>query len=383
MELTVLIPCLNEADTVGVCVRQARETLGRLGIDGEVLVADNGSTDGSPDIALAAGARVVPVRVRGYGSALMGGIEAARGEFIVIGDADDSYDFGELGALVEKLRQGFELVQGCRLPRGGGTILPGAMPGPHRWWGNPMFTWLAQWWFGSPVHDIYCGLRAFRKELIKGLDLRCTGMEFAAEMVIKASLSGARITEAPVTLRPDGRKSHRSHLNTFRDGWRTLRIFLLYTPRWLFLVPGVGLILLGLLGYALALPGVTVWGATLDAHTLLFASLALLTGYQSMLFAAMTMTFTVQAGLLPRDERWERLFGVATLERGLAVGGVALVAGLLLLLIAVNQWRLADFGPLNYARTMRVVIPGATLSTLGVQTILSSFFLSLLRLHRR
>jgi len=257
-EVSVVMPCLNEADTLEVCIRKALAAFVEGNIQGEVIVADNGSTDGSQTIAERAGARVVPVSARGYGSALMGGIAAARGRFVIMGDADDSYDFGEVPRIVAKLREGHSLVQGCRLPSGGGKVMPGAMPFLHRWWGNPMFSFLSRHWFKTPIHDIYCGLRGFTKELYERLDQRCTGMEFATEMIIKASLYGEKIAEVPITLHPDGRKAHKPHLKTFRDGWRTLRFFLLYSPRWLFLLPGLLMIFVGILGYGLALEGMSV-----------------------------------------------------------------------------------------------------------------------------
>ena len=383
LEVTVLMPCLNEADTIVACVEEAQKALREMGTEGEVLVADNGSQDGSQALAASLGARVIQVRERGYGNALMGGIEAARGRFVIMGDADSSYDFGELPKFLNKLREGYDVVQGCRLPGGGGSILPGAMPLLHRWWGNPMFTLLARWLVGSPIHDIYCGLRGFRRDWQLALNQRCTGMEFATDMMIKASLTHARIAEVPVTLYPDGRKAHAPHLKTFRDGWRTLRFFLLCSPRWLFLVPGVFLILLGLIGYGLALPGAQVFRATLDAHTLLFASLAIMSGSQAVWFWVMTKTFAVSEGLLPPNELLERFHALATLERCLVLGGCAMLSGLLLLLLAVRQWYLAGFGPLDYAHTMRFVIPGATLSFLGLQGALSSFVVSMLLMHRR
>ncbi|MDQ3253201.1 MAG: glycosyltransferase family 2 protein, partial [Acidobacteriota bacterium] len=265
-----------------VCIQKAKRSLQEHRIGGEIIVADNGSTDGSQAIATRLGARVVHVEAKGYGNALMGGIAAARGRFIIMGDADDSYDFLEVPKFVEKLREGFDLVQGCRLPAGGGTVMPNAMPFLHRWWGNPMFSLMARTWFRVPIHDVYCGLRGFTKELYERLDQRCTGMEFATEMIIKSSLSRVRIAEVPITLYPDGRKSHAPHLKTFRDGWRTLRFFLVYSPRWSFLIPGALLILLGFIGYGLAMPGVTLRAVSFDAHTLLFASLAMLLGYQSV-----------------------------------------------------------------------------------------------------
>ena len=383
LEVSVVMPCLNEADTIATCIEKAQRALRDHSVAGEVIVADNGSTDGSQQIAEELGARVVHIRERGYGSALMGGIQHARGRFVIMGDADDSYDFLEIPRFVEKLREGHDLVQGCRLPAGGGRILPGAMPGLHRYWGNPMFSAMAQRWFRAPIHDVYCGLRGFRRDFYDELDQRCTGMEFATEMIVKSSLRSARIAEVPITLHPDGRKTRPPHLRTFRDGWRTLRFFLLYSPRYLFLAPGGFLIALGLLGYALALPAVTIRGATLDAHTLLFASLAMICGYQSILFAVFTKVFAITEGLLPKDPRIRRLSTIVTLERGALGGAAAGVLGFLLLLLAVARWAAEDFGRLDYASTMRVVVPGVTLSALGFQTVLSSFFLSILRMRRR
>jgi hypothetical protein len=383
VEVSVVMPCLNEADTVATCVRKAKAALREAGLAGEVVVADNGSTDGSRPLAEAAGARVVPVADRGYGSALMGGIAAARGRFVVMGDADDSYDFGAVPAFVAKLREGYELVQGCRLPSGGGTVLPGAMPASHRWLGNPLFSFLVRKLFRSPLHDAYCGLRGFTKSLYERLDLRCTGMEFAIEMLVKASLRGARVAEVPITLHPDGRVAHPPHLRTCRDGWRTLRFLLLYSPRWLFLMPGLLLMLLGAVGYAVAMPGVTVFGVTFDAHTLLFATLAVLLGYQSVLFAVFSKTFAVSEGLLPPDPRLDSFYRVASLERGLGFAAAAMALGLALLAAAVNQWRLHAFGHLDYASTMRLVVPGVLSTALGFQTALASFFTSLLRMARQ
>jgi glycosyltransferase involved in cell wall biosynthesis len=382
-EVSVVIPCLNEAETLATCIEKAAKALASNSIVGEIIVADNGSTDGSQAIATRLGSHVVNVAERGYGHALMGGIAVAQGDYIIMGDADDSYDFNEIPSFVEKLKQGFDLVQGCRLPSGGGTIKPRAMPFLHRVWGNPMFSFLARKWFKSPLHDVYCGLRGFRKDIFYALDQRCTGMEFATEMIIKASLYGTKIAEIPITLHPDGRRTRSPHLRTFRDGWRTIRLFLIYSPRWLFLIPGLLLICLGLFGYTIALPGLTMNGVTFDAHTLLFASLAILCGYQSVLFAIFTKTFAISEGLLPEDPRMNRLFEVVNLERGLIISSTALCIGLVLLMTAVAQWRMTGFGSLDYGRTMRLVIPGATLTALGFQTILSSFFVSILGMRRR
>jgi glycosyltransferase involved in cell wall biosynthesis len=377
------MPCLNEADTLATCIRKVWAAFERAAIAGEIVVADNGSTDGSRAIGEREGARVVPVATRGYGAALMGGIAAARGRYVIMGDADDSYDFGDVPKFVERLRRGADLVQGCRLPSGGGRILPGAMPKLHRWFGNPMLSRLARSWFDVPVNDVYCGLRGFKQDLVSRLDQHCTGMEFATEMIVKASLAKARIEEVPITLHPDGRRSHPPHLSTFRDGWRTLRFFLLYSPKQLFWRPGLVLIALGVLAYGLAMPAVTSRGVTFDAHTLLFGTLALIAGYQSVLFAVFAKTFAVAEGLLPPDPRVASLERVVTLERGVIFGAAAMLAGGVLLLFAVNRWRIQDFGPLDYAETMRLVVPGVMLSELGLQTVLGCFFLSLLGLRRR
>ena len=377
------MPCLNEAETLAVCIEKARLGIERSGVSGEILVADNGSEDTSVQIAEEFGARVVHVSKKGYGNALAGGIRAASGKWILMGDADQSYDFSEADRFVKKFREGFELVLGCRLPGGGGKIMPGAMPFSHRWIGNPLFSRMARHLFAVPIHDVYCGLRGFTRELYERLDLRCEGMEFATEMIIKASFQGARISEIPITLHPDGRKTQAPHLRTIRDGWRTLRFFLVLSPELLFLAPGFLLGLLGLTGYALALPGFKIGGVTFDAHTLLFSSLAILMGYQSILFAICAKTFAINEGLLPKDPRIDWFFKMIYLERGLAIGALAFLAGLILLGVVVLQWEAVGFGHLNYATTMRWAIPGATLASLGFQTVLSSFFVSVLGMKRR
>jgi glycosyltransferase involved in cell wall biosynthesis len=383
IEVSVVIPCLNEEDTLAICVEKARRALQEHNIAGEIVVADNGSTDLSRTIAERQGARVIMVKEPGYGSALMGGIAVATGRFVIIGDADDSYDFLEIPKIVEKLREGFDLVQGCRLPAGGGSVRPGAMPFLHRWVGNPFFSFLVRQWFHAPINDVYCGLRGFTKAMYERLDQRCTGMEFATEMIIKASLHGEKITEVPITLHPDKRTSHAPHLKTFRDGWRTFRYFLICSPRWLFFIPGGAFIAFGLLGYLVAIPGLRIGHATFDAHTLLFASLAILCGYQWILFAIFAKTFAITEGFLPPDRHLERFFELVNLEKGLVVAGLAVLVGGGLLLAAIRQWWLAGFGPLDYAYTMRFVVPGATLVALGFQTAFSSFFVSILGMRRK
>jgi glycosyltransferase involved in cell wall biosynthesis len=383
IELSIVMPCLDEAETVGACVGKAVAWLGSNGVKGEVIVADNGSADGSQQVARAAGARIVDIASRGYGSALMGGIAASRGRFIIMGDADDSYDFSNLGSFVTGLRGGADLVQGCRLPAGGGQVMPGAMPKLHLWWGNPMFSAMGRLWFKAPIHDIYCGLRGFTRECYERLGLRSMGMAFATEMIIKASLFGEKVTEVPIILYRDGRKSRKPHLKTFRDGWRTLHLFLMYSPRWLFVLPGSLLIALGVIAYALALPGVSLFGAKLDAHTLLFGSLAILCGFNSIGFAIMTKLFAATEGMLPDDPMLSRLMKLIDSEKGLMAAFVGGLAGIGLLLMAINRWRLVGFGNLDYAAEMRLVIPGATLSALSFQMILAIFFIDILKLHRK
>jgi glycosyltransferase involved in cell wall biosynthesis len=383
VEVSVVIPCLNEEDTLTRCIEKASQAFCEHSIAGEIIVADNGSTDLSRTIAEREGARVVSVRETGYGSALMGGIATARGRFVIIGDADDSYDFCELPKIVEKLREGFDLVQGCRLPAGGGSIRPGAMPFLHRWIGNPFFSFLVRKWFHAPINDVYCGLRGFTKAMYDRLDQRCTGMEFATEMIIRASLRGEKIAEVPITLHRDKRTSHAPHLKTFRDGWRTFRYFLMCSPRWLFLIPGGSFIAFGVLGYLVAMPGLRIGHSTFDAHTLLISSLAILCGYQWILFAIFAKTFAVTEGFLPPDRQLERFFELVNLEKGLIVASVAILAGGTLLLLAVRQWWLTGFGHLDYARTMRLVVPGTTLVALGFQTVFSSFFVSILGMRRK
>ncbi len=380
-ELSVVMPCLNEAETLGTCVEKALRFLERHGIAGEVIVADNGSTDGSQDIAERLGARVVPVAARGYGSALTGGIAAARGRYVIMGDSDDSYDFGDLMAFDEKLRDGHDLVMGNRFK---GGIKPGAMPFLHRYFGNPFLSGLGRLFFGAPCGDFQCGLRGFRRDAIPRMDLRTTGMEFASEMVVKATLMKLKIAEVPTTLSPDGR-SRRPHLRTFRDGWRYLRFLLLYSPRWLFLYPGLALMLAGLLVGLWLLPGPRplTGEVGLDVHTLLYAAAAVLLGFQGIAFAVFAKVFAVTEGLLPEDPRVRRLARGRTLEAGLIVGGLLVVAGLAGSAYALSTWGRQSFGVLDPSQTLRVVIPSVLALTLGGEVALSSFFLSLLFLRRR
>lgn len=379
LELTILMPCLNEAATVGRCVAKALAFLADHGVAGEVLVADNGSSDGSRELALAAGARVVSVQARGYGSALRGGIEAARGVFVIMGDADDSYDFSALLPMLEKLRQGYDLVMGNRFQ---GGIRPGAMRPLHRYLGNPVLSGLGRLFFGSPVGDFHSGLRGFRREAVLALGLRTAGMEFASEMVVKATVYGLRICEAPIVLYPDGR-GRPPHLRSWRDGWRHLRFMLLYSPRWLFLYPGVILMAAGLAVSLWLLPGPRqVGNVTLDVHTLFFACIAMIVGFQAVVFAVFTKVFGVTEGLLPPDPRLDRMFRNVTLETGLLAGGALILAALVATAFALGTWSARSFGPLDPVQTLRVVIPAGTSLALGCQVVLSSFFLSILGLER-
>lgn len=380
VELSVVMPCLNEAATVGICVKKVIDALELHGIRGEVIIADNGSTDGSQQIARDFGARVVPVERRGYGSALQSGIAAARGEFVLMGDADDTYNFAQLNEFVAKLREGYDLVMGNRFR---GKILPGAMPPLHRYLGNPVLTGLGRLFFKSDVGDFHCGLRAFRRDAIEQLGLRTMGMEFATEMVVKATAFGLRVTEIPTTLAPD-RRDRAPHLRTWRDGWRHLRFLLLYSPRWLFLYPGIALFGLGIVIGLTLLPGPRrIGNVVFDIHTLLFAAMAILIGFQSILFATFTKIFAISEGLLPEDPRLNRMFRYITLEVGLAAGVLLILAGAGAWGLGLEYWRIREFGPLDPEKTLRIVIPGVVSFTLGFQVVLSSFFLSVLGMSRR
>jgi hypothetical protein len=375
------MPCLNEAETIAQCIQKARRGIERAGVSGEILIADNGSTDGSQAIAEKLGARVVPVKEKGYGNALRGGIAAAKGRWILMGDADDSYDFSEADRFVKKFQEGYDLVMGCRLPVGGGTIVPGAMPWKNRWIGNPVLSFIGRLFFKCPAHDFHAGLRAFSKEALERMELQTTGMEFASEMVIKATLKKFRIAEVPITLHPDGR-SRPPHLKPWRDGWRHLRFMLIYSPRWLFLMPGLLLSVLGILFSAvLAVDNVRVGGIHLDVGTLMMACMAMVVGFQLVAFAFFTKVFAIAEGLLPEDPKLTGLFKIFTLERGLVVGLLVLIGGIMMLIRALWFWKQAHFGMLPSTEdNLRRLIPAGTLVVLGIQTVFSSFFMSVLGL---
>lgn len=380
VELTILMPCLNEAETVATCVRKALGFLASHQVAGEVLVADNGSTDGSPDLASKAGARVVHVAERGYGRALLGGFAAARGKFIIMGDADDSYDFTALEPFLRKLREGYDLVMGNRFA---GGIAPGAMPALHRWLGNPVLTGIGRLFFHAPVRDFHCGLRGFSKAAVQRMNLQTVGMELASEIVLKACVLNMRIAEVPTTLSPAGR-SRPPHLRSWRDGWRHLRFMLIYSPRWLFLYPGLALMFVGAAVGLWLLPGPRPVGrVTFDVHTLLYAALAVLIGFQAVLFALFTKVFAETEQLLPPDPRLARLARWFTLEVGLGIGFGLIALGMAGSVYAVRTWLEVSFGPLEPRAVLRMIIPSILALTLGCQIVLASFFLSVLRLHRR
>lgn len=363
------MPCLNEAKTIATCVAKARETLAHLGIQGEVLVADNGSTDGSPTLAREAGARIVHVHTRGYGAALRGGFEAARGKYIIMGDADDSYDFSALEPFLEKLREGYDLVMGNRFQ---GGIAHGAMPLLNKYFGNPVLSWLGRLFFRTGIGDFHCGLRGVSTQAARRMNLQTTGMEFASEMVVKAALYKMRIAEVPTTLAPDGR-GHPSHLHPWRDGWRHLRFMLIFSPRWLFLYPGLVLLILGL-----AFSVVLIAGGIPRTNSLLFAMALAMVGFQSVLFAVIVRTYAVRMGFLPPNPYLQRLSRRASLEMGLAVGATLFFLGIIGYACATAYWAAHDFGAFPASLTRFMVIPSTFLLILGVQIVLNSFVLSIL-----
>ena len=374
------MPCLNEAETITRCIEKAKIGIQRAGVRGEILIADNGSTDGSQAIAEKSGARVVQVKEKGYGNALRGGIKAAAGKWILMGDADDSYDFSEADRFVKKFQEGFELVMGCRLPVGGGAIMPGAMPWKNRWIGNPILSFIGRLFFKCPAHDFHAGLRAFTKDSLEKMDLQTTGMELASEMIIKATLKKLKIAEVPITLHKDGR-SRPPHLKPWRDGWRHLRFMLLFSPRWLFLVPGIFLSLLGFVFAArLSLGDFQIGGVLLNVGTLAVACMTVIVGFQLVAFAFFTKVFAIAEGLLPDDPKLTSVLKIFTLEKGIIFSLLVLIGGIFLLAQAVWIWRQADYGILSTEENMRRLIPAATLVVLGIQGIFSSFFMSALGL---
>jgi len=374
-ELTILMPCLNEAETLEVCIAKARGYIKRAKIKGEVLIADNGSTDGSQDIATKAGARVVDVDEKGYGAALAGGIAAAKGRFVIMADADDSYDFSRLDAFVEALRDGADLVMGNRFK---GGVEPGAMPPLHKYIGNPVLSFVGRLFFSSKIGDFHCGLRGFKRDAITRLNLRTTGMEFASEMVVKATLAGLRIEEVPTTLSPDGR-SRAPHLRSFRDGWRHLRFLLLFSPRWLFLYPGAALLLVGMIMlWMLSRGPVTIGSVEFDVHTMLIGSMGVMAGLQAITFALIGRSFATRYGMIPPSESWSRILEALTLERILIAAFIIIVTGLGGMVWATFQWAQVGFGELVYTDVLRVMIICMTGLVAGMQLAMTGFLASMI-----
>jgi glycosyltransferase involved in cell wall biosynthesis len=379
LELSVVMPCLNEAETLAVCIKKAQSFFEKENIAGEVVIADNGSTDGSQKIALELNARVIDVPQKGYGNALIGGINAAHGKYIMMGDADDSYDFSNMMPYLIKLREGNDLVMGNRFK---GGIKKGAMPFLHRYLGNPVLSFIGRLFFNSKIGDFHCGLRGFSKEAFYKMELKTTGMEFASEMIVKASLNELKIAEVPTILSPDGR-SRPPHLNTWKDGWRHLRFLLLYSPKWLFFLPGILLMVFGLITSTMLVIGpVKIGTITFDIHTLLFTSGFILIGFQFILFYGLTKVFTVENNLLPKSKKYDTLFKYITMEKGLILGALFVVTGIVLSFIAYNYWQDINFGNINNFNTLRIVIPAIISMLLGVQIILFSLFFSILGLKK-
>lgn len=379
MEVSIVMPCLNEAETLQVCLKKANKFLEENKIIGEVIVADNGSTDGSQEIAIRNGARLIQVPEKGYGSALMSGSKAAAGKYIIMGDSDDSYDFTNLMPYLEKLREGNDLVMGNRFK---GGIMKGAMPFLHRYLGNPVLSFIGRLFFNIPVRDFHCGLRGYSKDAFNRFDLKTKGMEFASEMVVKASLCKMKITEVPTILYPDGR-SRPPHLRTWRDGWRHLRFLLIYSPKWLFLYPGILLMLLGVITSAILVIGRATFACVVfDVHTLLYTTSFIMIGFQFVSFFVFTKVFAITNGLLPASPNFEKTFKYFNLERGLVVGFLILLTGIIFSVNAILSWKKLHFGPLEPTIILRQTIPAVMFLTIGVQSILYSFFLSVLGLKK-
>lgn len=380
LEFSFVMPCLNEAETLKICINKATDSLKKNNISGEVIIADNGSIDGSQDIARENGAKVVDIKEKGYGNALKGGIYAAKGKYIIMGDSDDSYDFENIMPFVNKLREGYDLVMGNRFK---GGIKKGAMPFLHRYLGNPVLSFIGRLFFKIKIRDFHCGLRGFSKEAAIKMDLRTTGMEFASEIVIKAALLKMKITEVPTTLYPDGR-NRPPHLNTWHDGWRHLRFLLMFSPKWLFFYPGIFLFILGLITSTILTIGpVKINNIIFDIHTLLYSSSLILIGFLSMVFYFFTKIFTINSGLIPFNNSFNKIIKQITLERGLIVSGIIILTGIGLTINAFLNWDKTSFGNLDPQITLRKVIPACTLTLLGIQMILFSFFFSILQLKHK
>lgn len=376
VELTILMPCLNEAETLEVCIRKAKSFLEDNHVDGEILVADNGSTDGSQDIAKQNGARVVDIPVKGYGAALIGGCDAAYGKYVIMGDADDSYDFVHLMPFVEKLREGYDLVMGNRFK---GGIEKGAMPPLHRYLGNPVLSFIGRLFYPSKIGDFHCGLRGYNRESMLKLGLHTTGMEYASEMVVQSTLHGLKMTEVPTTLKPDGR-SRAPHLRSFSDGWRHLKFLLMYSPKWLFYYPGMLLLAVGLImGIVLTVGQLTIRGVHFDIHTLLYAAACVILGIELIMFSVYTKIYARNTGFIPVDKSIEKIEKF-TEDKGIFWGFLLALAGIVISIVALVYWSRAGFGDLNPQIVMRFTIPAFTLIVVGIQLIFGSFFIGILNI---
>lgn len=381
MEITILMPCLNEAETLAICIKKAKLWITKNNIEGEILIADNGSTDGSQDIAVVNGARVINVPIKGYGAALSQGIMNAKGRYVIMADSDDSYDFSDLDLFIDNLRSGFDLVMGNRFK---GNIQKDAMPFLHKYLGNPVLSFLGRIFFKSNIGDFHCGLRGFKQDIVSRLNLQTTGMEFATEMIVKSVLFKLKITEVPTSLSPDGR-TRPPHLRTWRDGWRHLRFLLMYSPTWLFKIPGLFLIFLGFLLMVLTVikPFEIVKGVFFDTNTLIFSSVFIILGFTCITLGLFTRTFATEEGFLPKtkfDNRFDKLF---SLEIGIGLGILFLFIGIFGAAFTVYLWDRSNFGRLDYQKTLRIVVPSSTLILLGFQTLFSSFFISILKIKRK
>ncbi len=377
MELTILMPCLNEAETLETCIRKARTYLETSGVEGEILIADNGSTDGSQDIARRCGARVVDVPMRGYGAALIGGCNAALGDYVIMGDADDSYDFLHLDPFVEKLREGYDLVMGNRFK---GGIEPGAMPPLHKYIGNPVLSFIGRLFYPSSIGDFHCGLRGYRRESILKLGLCTTGMEYASEMVVKATLYKLKIAEVPTTLKKDGR-SHPPHLRSFRDGWRHLKFLLMHSPNWLFMYPGIILLVLGLLMMVGLMFGpISIGSITLDIHTMLYGSAFAIIGASTIQFSLFTKTYAKKSGFIPVDDKE---ISKLTEDRVILAGAILLILGVIATILALVLWGKTSFGALDPQHIMRLTIPALTCMAVGVQMMFGGFFIGILNIKHK
>ena len=381
MELTILMPCLNEAETIGICIRKANDWVIKNDIKAEILISDNGSTDGSQKIAMECGARVVDAPGKGYGAALIFGISQAKGEYVIMGDSDDSYDFSSLSCFLDKLRQGYDLVMGNRFK---GGIAKGAMPFLHKYLGTPVLSFLGRLFFKTSIGDIQCGLRGFRQDIVSQLHLQTLGMEFASEMIVKASLFHLRIAEVPTTLSVDGR-TRKPHLRTWRDGWRNLRFFLMHSPKWLFYIPGISLFFIGLVLMLLTVfkPFEIIKGVYFDISTMVYAAVFIITGFLCITLGVFTRTYATEEGFLPKHKLDDRVQKFFTLESGILIGVFIFLCGVAGSIYSIYIWQQAKFGRLDYPRILRIVVPSATLLLLGAQLLFSSFFLGILKIKRK